>query len=125
MSDGAAAAASTSQSRSGRPVVEAMRFLDIEAEVDQDEEDEDEDEGIADFMVDEDDTAYGSRFSHQALNSQLQNHGDNVLSDKADKIYDRILTSNRADCADAHKQDDPTPVPLLYLLFCAPKKELE
>ncbi|KAJ8090617.1 hypothetical protein PM082_018174 [Marasmius tenuissimus] len=50
-----------------------MHFLDIEAEVDRDEDDEDEDEGIADFMVDEDDAAYGSRFSHQALNSQLQN----------------------------------------------------
>ncbi|KAJ8081357.1 hypothetical protein PM082_007192 [Marasmius tenuissimus] len=102
-----------------------MCFLDIEAEVDQDEEDEDEDEGIADFMVDEDDTAYGSHFSHQALNSQLRNRGDDALSDKADKIYDRILTSNRADRADAHEQDDPTPVPLLYLLRCAPKKELE
>ncbi|KAJ8092933.1 hypothetical protein PM082_023569 [Marasmius tenuissimus] len=119
-----AATASSSRSGDRRTTLESMRFLDIEVEVDRDEEKEDEDnEGIADFMADEDDgDTYRSRFSHEALNSRLRNCEENVLSAKANEIYDQIHSSKPGI---AHEQEDHTPVPLLYPLRCMPKKELD
>ncbi|KAK1233800.1 hypothetical protein PQX77_003027 [Marasmius sp. AFHP31] len=69
--------ASTSQrSRSTRRSnVDTLRFLDLEAEMDRDDEDDDDDDddgGLDGFLVNDRHEEYGNRFSHQAINSQLQ-----------------------------------------------------
>ncbi|KAJ8075374.1 hypothetical protein PM082_019712 [Marasmius tenuissimus] len=119
------AVASTSQpsrtTRQRNP--DALRFLDLEAEIDRDDEDNDGDNdggSLAGFLVDDHHEEYGTRFSHQAINSRLQQEdltGDNARRSHQGNVS-RDHATNRGYQDNNNAVLDHITPPKLWLVHC-------
>ncbi|KAL0565093.1 hypothetical protein V5O48_016939 [Marasmius crinis-equi] len=119
-----AASSSRSAEDDGRRSRDMLQFLDLEAEVDYDDEGDDDDDSIAlaGFIADDDDQEYGSRFSHQAFHSRMQQE-DAMANDAREGPTPGRARTNPIQPENNDLQIGPTPS--LWLVRCHAGKEFD